>query len=119
MARKLRSNEYVKPGKLAECFLVFNQLLLFPGIIDIDGDVRTHSTLRIGNVTEADQGKIWCVAEYEDGMHDSGKADLTVVGKYALDFISCFYFSEGRPEQNVRMEHIRVRIYHHVIRLGG
>ncbi|KAL5269701.1 hypothetical protein ACHWQZ_G003234 [Mnemiopsis leidyi] len=50
------------------------------GLIDMDGTERTHSTLRIGNVTEADQGKIWCVAEYEGGMHDSDKADLTVVG---------------------------------------
>ena len=32
-------------------------------------------------MTEADQGKIWCVAEYEGGMHDSDKAELTVVGK--------------------------------------
>ena len=51
-----------------------------PGLIDMDGTERTHSTLRIGNETEADQGKIWCVAEYEGGMHDSDKADLTVVG---------------------------------------
>ncbi|XP_063684716.1 hemicentin-1-like isoform X2 [Bolinopsis microptera] len=50
------------------------------GIIDIDGKERTHSTLRIGNVTEADQGNIWCVAEYDGGMHDSDKAQLTVVG---------------------------------------
>ena len=52
-----------------------------PGIIDIDGEERTHSTLRIGNVTEADQGDIWCVAQYDGGMHDSDKAKLTVVGK--------------------------------------
>jgi len=52
------------------------------GIIDMDGIERTHSTLRIGNVTEADQGKIWCVAEYDGGMHDSDKAQLTVVGEF-------------------------------------
>ena len=48
----------------------------------MDGKERTHSTLRIGNVTEADQGKIWCVAEYDGGMHDSDKAQLTVVGEF-------------------------------------
>ena len=55
-----------------------------PGIIDIDGEERTHSTLRIGNVTEADQGDIWCVAQYDGGMHDSDKAKLTVVGKESV-----------------------------------
>ena len=50
----------------------------------MEGDVRAHSTLRIGNVTESDQGKIWCVAQYDEGMHDSEKAELTVVGKCSV-----------------------------------
>ena len=61
-----------------------NLQIAHPGLIDMDGTERTHSTLRIGNVTEADQGKIWCVAEYESGMHDSDKAELTVVGKFVI-----------------------------------
>ena len=44
-----------------------------------DGET-TFSTLVIGNVTSSDEGKIWCVAQYDEGMHDSEQATLTVVG---------------------------------------
>ena len=47
----------------------------------MEGEDLTHSTLIIGNVTEADQGKIWCVAQYDEGVYNSDKATLTVVGK--------------------------------------
>ena len=36
-------------------------------------------------MTSADAGSIWCVADYNEGIHESERALLTVVGKDSLE----------------------------------
>ena len=61
---------------------------IYPGLLETDETTQiTESVLTIGNVTSADEGKVWCVAIYDQGSHKSEKAVLTVVGMLLIPLL--------------------------------